>query len=131
MEAVKKIFEHISNEWQWYNDSLIFPLFCYLIYKASHKPEKYKGDLIADGVVIFTERELTQIFSTGRSKVRKRIKWLELDGKIKCEKTNQNTICTIMDFEKYRLKFKAKEMDFNQVIRFLTQIEKHKTKAGY
>ncbi|MDP2234996.1 MAG: hypothetical protein Q8J88_01060 [Bacteroidales bacterium] len=129
MDQIKKIFNHISNEWQWYNDKFTFPIFCYLVYKASHKPEKHKGKEIEDGYVIFTEKELAQIFSCSRTTIRNRLSWLQLDNKIKCETTAKNTNCIINNFSKFKLKFESKDIEYNQVIRFLGRIEKQKVKA--
>lgn len=90
------------EDWEWYTDVNTKVTFLHLLLIANHKDCRYRSKMIRKGQLITTIKQLS--FETGLSveQVRRSLRKLEMTGEISRKSSNQNTLFTINNWEKYQ-----------------------------
>ena len=88
--------------WDWYGDKNTTLLFIHLILTANYIPGEWHGKRIETGQRITSLSKLSQEISMSIKEIRTCLKHLQQTGEVACESTNQYTVITIKNYEKYQ-----------------------------
>lgn len=88
--------------WEWFDKPEMVQLFIYLLLSANYAETKWRGRTIKRGQVMTSLRKLS--FATGLSErsVRTCLNRLKSTCEVTCEATNEYTIVTICNYDKYQ-----------------------------
>ena len=91
-------------EWEWFEDSEMVHLFLYLLLKANHKENKWKGILIKRGTLITSRSKLSEATKIPEQTIRTCINRLKRTNEITTttDSTKQFTIITICNYDSYQ-----------------------------
>lgn len=93
--------------WDWYGDKNTTLLFIHLILTANYSPVEWHGRRIEIGQRITSLSKLSQEISLSIKEIRTCLKHLQQTGEVACESTNQYTVITIKNYEKYQSRASA------------------------
>lgn len=96
-----KLWRKIT-EWEWYQDSKTFHLFCHLLISANHEDEKWKGQEIRRGQLITGLKSLKQQTGISAQSLRTCLERLKSTGEITSKSTNRFRIITLLNYEIYQ-----------------------------
>jgi len=103
-----------------FEDAALFQLFVYCILKANHKEKSKlwngKMILLKPGQFITGRFKMAAALNTKPSTIYKRLKRLEMLGKIRMESNNKNTLLTVIKYSGYQEAVTTKE----QLLQFVT-----------
>jgi len=89
-------------DWEWFEDHNTFRLFVYLMLKANHKDNKWKGIVIKRGQHLTSLDALCVGTGLTKSKIRTSLKKLKSTGDIAHETNNQHTVITMINYNLYQ-----------------------------
>lgn len=89
-------------DWEWYDDNNVVRVFLHLLLTANYEPKKWHGQTIERGTLITGRIALAQETNLSEQQVRTALKKLESTGEITTKSTNQFTIITICNYERYQ-----------------------------
>lgn len=89
-------------DWEWYGDKNTTLLFIHLILTANYAPSEWRGRKIKVGQRITSLSKLSQEISLSIKEIRTSLKHLQQTGEVACETTNQYTVITIKNYEKFQ-----------------------------
>lgn len=93
--------------WDWYGDKNTTLLFIHLILTANYVSGEWHGRRIEIGQRITSLSKLSQEISLSIKEIRTCLKHLQQTGEVSCESTNQYTVITIKNYEKYQSRASA------------------------
>lgn len=93
--------------WGWYNDKNTKLLFIHLILTANYAPKEWKGRKIGVGQRVASLSKLSNEIGLSIKEIRTSLKHLQETGEVACESTNQYTVITIKNYEKYQSRASA------------------------
>ena len=88
--------------WEWYNDKNTTLLFIHLILTANYVPKEWHGRKIDVGQKVTSLSKLSQEINLSIKEIRTSLKHLQQTGEVACESTNQYTVITVKNYEKYQ-----------------------------
>ena len=94
--------------WEWYNDKNTTLLFIHLILTANYVPKEWHGRKIDVGQKVTSLSKLSQEINLSIKEIRTSLKHLQQTGEVACESTNQYTVITVKNYEKYKRNGKQK-----------------------
>lgn len=89
-------------EWEWYDNPNVMRLFLHLILKANHKDKKWRGIAVQRGQVIVSLDKLSSELGLSVQQIRTAIKKLKSTGEIASQSTNNYTLVTLVNYDKYQ-----------------------------
>ena len=89
-------------DWEWFNKSEAVHLFLYMVLKANHKDNKWKGNDVKRGQFISSLGNISSATGITIQQIRTILKKLEKTNEIKVKSTSQFTIVTICKYECYQ-----------------------------
>lgn len=89
-------------DWEWYGDKNTTLLFIHLILTANYAPSEWRGRKIKAGQRVTSLSKLSQEISLSIKEIRTSLKHLQQTGEVACETTNQYTVITIKNYEKFQ-----------------------------
>lgn len=89
-------------EWEWYDDTNTVRLFLHLLLTANYEPKKWRGETIEPGQIITSYQKLAEQTGLGAQQVRTAINKLKLTSNITSESTNNYTLITVCNWDKYQ-----------------------------
>lgn len=89
-------------DWEWYGDKNTTLLFIHLILTANYKPSEWKGRKIEVGQRATSLSKLSKEINLSIKEIRTSLKHLQQTGEVACETTNQCTVITIKNYEKFQ-----------------------------
>lgn len=101
MEGWLKLFYRFK-EWEWYGDTNMVRLFIHLLLSANYKPLCWQGKSIPRGALITSRAKLSQETTLSPREIRTCLTRLKSTNEIAIETTNQYTIVTINNYERYQ-----------------------------
>ena len=93
--------------WEWYNDKNTTLLFIHLILTANYVPKEWHGRKIDVGQKVTSLSKLSQEINLSIKEIRTSLKHLQQTGEVACESTNQYTVITVKNYEKYQSRASA------------------------
>lgn len=103
-----------------FEDAALFQLFVYCILKANHKQTSklWNGKMIElkPGQFITGRFKLATALNTNPNTIYKRLKRLEMLGKIRIESNNKNTLLTVIKYNTYQEVVTTKEQQSNNKV---------------
>lgn len=90
------------NKWEWKKKPLTFALFVHLIMNANHKNGRFQGHEIKRGQIVTGRKELALETGLTEQSVRTALKHLKSTNEITIETTNNFSIITVLNYEKYQ-----------------------------
>lgn len=101
MEGWVKLHRKMVN-WEWYQDTNTFKLFCHFLLIANVADKKWKGIIIKRGQFVRTLANLAVETGLTVDEVRTSIKHLESTNEITRTKSGKNVVFSIVCFERYQ-----------------------------
>lgn len=95
------MYRSILN-WEWYGDKNTTLLFFHLILTANYMPGEWRGRRIEVGQRVTSLTKISQEINMSIKEIRTSLKHLQQTGEVACESTNQYTVITIKNYEKYQ-----------------------------
>ena len=89
-------------DWEWFSSTETVHVFITLLLMAGWEDESYRGMTVDRGQVITTVSRLSSATGLGVQKVRTALKHLRLTNEITTKSTNNWTLITIENYEKYQ-----------------------------
>ena len=89
-------------DWEWFSSTETVHVFITLLLMAGWEGESYRGMTVDRGQVITTVSRLSSATGLGVQKVRTALKHLRLTNEITTKSTNNWTLITIENYEKYQ-----------------------------
>ena len=89
-------------EWEWFGKPEMVQLFIYLLLSANHTDGKWRGVEVKRGQLITSLERMSAATSLSQRVVRTCVNRLKSTGEITTESTNQFTIVTICNYDKYQ-----------------------------
>ena len=93
--------------WEWYNDKNTTLLFIHLILTDNYVPKEWHGRKIDEGQKVTRLSKLSQENNLSIKEIRTSLKHLQQTGEVACESTNQYTVITVKNYEKYQSRASA------------------------
>lgn len=93
--------------WEWYNDKNTTLLFIHLILTANYVPKEWHGRKIDVGQKVTSLSKLSQEINMSIKEIRTSLRHLQQTGEVTCESTNQYTVITVKNYEKYQSRVSA------------------------
>ena len=100
------------RDWEWYKKPGMFRLFHHLIYGANHKPGKWQGLEIDRGQIVSGRNKLSEETGLSPQQIRTCLSRLQETGELTIKSTNQFSIITICNYDKYQ----PIDFDINQQV---------------
>jgi len=88
-------------EWEWFDDSDMVKIFIFLLLKANHKDNKWRGIDVKRGQLITGYKTLSKQLKMSIKVLRNRLKKLELTGEIGRQTGSQFTVITVCNYDSY------------------------------
>lgn len=101
MDGWLKLFYRFK-EWEWYDDTNMVRLFIHLLLSANYKPLNWRGKTIARGSLITSRAKLAEQTHLSVREVRTCLTRLKTTNEITIETTNNFSIITIINYERYQ-----------------------------
>lgn len=95
------LYRSILN-WEWYGDKNTTLLFFHLLLTVNYMPKEWKGRVIDVGQRITSLSKLSAEIHMTIKEIRTSLKHLQQTGEVACESTNQYTVITVKNYEKYQ-----------------------------
>lgn len=89
-------------DWEWYDDHKTFKLFMFLIIKSNYKDKRWKGIEVKRGQLLTSYPHICRDTSLSLQVVRTHLDRLINSNVITKESTNNYTLITIVNYEKYQ-----------------------------
>lgn len=89
-------------EWEWYNDSKMVHLFIHLLLKANFKNNSWRGIDVKRGQLVTGLNKLHEQTHISKQSIRTCLKKLQLTHEITLAPTNQYSLITLVNYEKYQ-----------------------------
>lgn len=89
-------------DWEWYTDTNVTRLFYHLILTVNYEPKKWRGIPIFAGQIITSHENLAKQCCLSVQQIRTAINKLKSTGEITSKSTNNYTLITITNWEKYQ-----------------------------
>lgn len=90
-------------EWEWYEDRNCFRLFIYLILKANHEDNRYRGEVIKRGTLVTSLDKLSNDTGISVRSIRTSLKKLEMTNELTLRKNTKGTVIQIVKYDNYQL----------------------------
>ncbi len=90
------------EDWEWYTDVNTKVTFLHLLLVANHKDCRYRGEMLMKGQVLTSTKIISVETGLSVQQVRRALNNLEMTGEISRKSSNQNTLFTINNWEKYQ-----------------------------
>ena len=94
-------------DWEWYDDNNTFKLFIHCLLKANHKDKSWRGIDIKRGSFITSNDKLSKETGLSIQQVRTSLKKLKKTNEVTSKATSQNTVLTVVCYNKYQGKQQA------------------------
>jgi len=91
------------EQWEWYTDPNTCHLFMHLLFRANHKPKRWRGVDIATGQLITSYGNLAEQTGLSVRNVRTCLSHLQQTGEVTCTSTNKFTLIAIANYSKYQV----------------------------
>lgn len=101
MERWVKLYDKFTD-WEWFDNSQMVHIFIYLFLRANVVTEKYHGMEIARGQLVTTLSKISADTHISTQTVRTCLKRLLSTGEITKSSTNQRTVITIVNYDRYQ-----------------------------
>lgn len=101
MDGWLKLFYRFK-EWEWYDDTNMVRLFIHLLLSANYKPLNWRGKTIPRGSLITSRAKLSEETTLSPREVRTCLTRLKTTNEIVIETTNNFSIITITNYERYQ-----------------------------
>ena len=108
-----KIHRQIS-QWEWYDCPPVFCLFVHLLLMANWEQGKWHGKTVKVGQLVTSREKLAQVTGLSIQNVRTAINKLRTTGEITTKATNQFTLITICNYDKYQCDCEESNQPTNQ-----------------
>lgn len=89
-------------EWEWFTDTNVLHLFITLLLKANYRTTKWRGISVPRGGLITSYESLAKTTGLSAKQVRTALDKLKKTGEVAHETTNNYSIITIVNWEKYQ-----------------------------
>jgi hypothetical protein len=89
-------------EWEWYTDTNTKCLFLHLLLRANHKGTKWRGEVIKRGQVLTGRIQLSNELNISERGIRTALEHLKSTNVIAIKTTNQFSVITINNYNKYQ-----------------------------
>lgn len=96
-------------DWEWFQDSTTLHVFLFLLLSACFKPIRHAGMDLAPGQLITARRVIAQRTGLTVQQVRTALKHLESTHEITIKPTNQFSLITLNNFDRYQGLFSPAE----------------------
>lgn len=103
-------------EWEWWNERDTRDLFIYCLLAANHDEQRQFGIIIPRGTFITSRKKLSDGAGISQQSVRTALLRLERTHNLTVQSTNQHTIITICNYNKYQAKDTNDQPTTNQAI---------------
>jgi len=90
-------------EWEWHDDPKMVALFLYIILKANHSSQIWRGTIIKKGQFITGLLKMSKDTGISVQSLRTCLRRLELTKEIVVKSTNKFTLVTIVNYEDYQI----------------------------
>lgn len=108
-----KIHRQITR-WEWYDCPPVFCLFVHLLLMANWEKGKWHGMPVKVGQLVTSREKLAQVTGLSIQNVRTAINKLRNTGEITTKATNQFTLITICNYDKYQCELEEVNQPTNQ-----------------
>lgn len=89
-------------DWEWYEDQNTFRLFLHILLTANHADKNWRGIMIKKGQKLTSQLKLSEQTGLTRQQVRTCLNRLESTNEITMQSTAQNTMITVLQWDKYQ-----------------------------
>lgn len=89
-------------EWEWFTDANTFRLFLYLLLKANHEEQKWKGHRVKQGQLITGLFTLSEDLGMGVQSIRTSLIKLKSTNEITIKSNSKYSLITILNWNKYQ-----------------------------
>lgn len=100
--------------WEWYDCPAVFCLFMHLLLMANWEQGKWHGKTVKVGQLVTSRDKLAQVTGLSIQNVRTAINKLRTTGEITTKATNQFTLITICNYDKYQCELDEVNQPTNQ-----------------
>lgn len=90
-------------EWEWWDDLKTMRVFIFCLLRANPNDKRWKGKVVKKGTFITSRAKLSVECNLSEREVRTALSHLESTGELTIETTNEYTIITICNYDKYQL----------------------------
>lgn len=101
MERWVKLYDKFT-EWEWFDNSHMVHVFIYLFLRANTRQERWHGIEIGRGQLVTSVAKIAADTHISTQSVRTCLKRLLSTGEIVKKSTNQSTIITIVNYDRYQ-----------------------------
>lgn len=95
------LYRSILN-WEWYGDKNTTLLFFHLLLTVNYMPKEWRGRVIDVGQRVTSLSKLSSEIHMTIKEIRTSLKHLQQTGEVACESTNQYTVITVKNYDKYQ-----------------------------
>jgi hypothetical protein len=88
--------------WEWFTDPNVTHLFIYCLLRANYKATKWRGISVPKGGLITSHENLAKATGLSVKQVRTALDKLKRTGEVASESTNNFSIITVVNWEKYQ-----------------------------
>jgi hypothetical protein len=89
-------------DWEWYDDTNAVRLFLHLLLTVNYEPKNWRGIAINSGQIITSHENLGKQCGLGVQQIRTAINKLKSTGELTSQSTNNYTLITITNWQKYQ-----------------------------
>ena len=101
MEGFIKLHRRLLD-WEWYKDGPTKAVYIHLLLKASWITKNYRGQLVPNGTVVTTIKELSEELRLTEQQIRTAINHLKSTKEITTKSTNKYTLIHIEKWQYYQ-----------------------------
>lgn len=101
MSGWVKIYRRMLD-WEWYGDPPVVTLFVHLLLAANYKPKSWRGRVIEKGQLVIGRVALSKVTGLSQQQIRTALEKLKSTSDITIEATNQFSIITLVNWDKYQ-----------------------------
>lgn len=91
-------------EWEWYSDPNTMRLFIHLLFKATHKPIKWKNIQLNSGQMVTGRKVLSEELRLSEQEIRTSLNKLKSTNEITIKSTNRFSIVTVCNWRVYQIR---------------------------
>ena len=89
-------------DWEWYSDINTQAVFIYLLLNANWEDSRYRGHSVPKGSLVTGRKIIAESLGISERNVRTALKHLKLTNEVTIKSTNEFSIVTIVNWEKYQ-----------------------------
>lgn len=96
---------HKIEDWEWWGDLTMMGFWLYLLKKANIKEKRWRGSTVKRGQFISSRASMAEDLDISEQQIRTMVSRLKSTSELTSESTNQYTLYTIVNYDKYQKKF--------------------------